>query len=140
MRNCLVAGNDVGIKDGRSDNVTLIGNTVANNREAQILFTGAPVGREIEEFDTKKKHFSKLLNYRMEKNVLTATGDDFLIEIAGHLQPASWEEARKTMTLIDNIYTAGLATPFDSRGKRMSYADWINAVNDKGGTFMQKKQ
>ena len=140
MRNCVVSGNREGIMDGRSDNVSLLNNRVHNNRDAEILFSGNPQGRDITEFDTGRKLFSQSLNWCMKGNrVETDSGRSCLFQVARHFAETEWQKISQSMTAQGNSYRAPAEAAFQRA--RHDHQPWRveQAVPlDRDSAFEQK--
>jgi len=125
MRDCTISGNRVGVMDGRSDNVTLVHNRIFNNRDAQVLFSGDPKGRDITEFDSKTKLYSKSRNWRIEGNTLeTDSRSAFLVLVARHISDVQWESIRQEIQVLKNTYVAPADAVFRVRDKSFTLEEW----------------
>jgi hypothetical protein len=140
FRNCSIHANRVGIMDGRSDNVTLIGNRVGENHEGQILVTGDPAGRKVVEFDSKKELFTRSLNWRVEGNqFFSASPAAFLYAVAPHISDAEWGVIVKQMKAARNTYTFPGKEAFQVRDVKLGLAEWQQRYAlDQDSTFVQK--
>jgi len=140
MRNCYIHGNRFGIMDGRSDNVTLIGNRVGDNREAQVLVTGDPAGRKFVEFDSKKARFTRSLNWRVEGNQFFSTSPlAFLYTVAPHISDAEWGVIARQMKAGQNTYIFPETAAFRVRDVNIGLPEWQQRYAlDQDSTFVKK--
>ena len=140
LHNCFIHGNRAGIMDGRSDNVTLNGNRIGENREAQILVTGDPAGRKFTEFDSKKDCFTRSLNWRVEGNqIFSNVPTAYLYQVAGHFPATEWPVIVAQMLAKHNTYTAPEEKAFQVRDANLSLAEWQQRYAlDQDSTFVHK--
>jgi len=126
--------------DGRSDNVTLIGNRIGDNREAQMLVSGDPAGRNFVEFDSKKAFFTRSLNWQLEGNqFFSASPTAFLYQVAGHIPETEWAVIVKQMKSARNTYTFPEKAAFRVRDLSLGLAEWQQRYAlDQDSTFVQK--
>ena len=139
IRNCAIHGNRVGIMDGRSDNVTLIGSRIGDNRDSQIQVTGDPSGRKIVDFETKKEFFTRTLNWRVEDNQFYSSSPTaFLYQVAGHIPDTEWAAIVKQMQATHNTCTAPVEAVFRVRDKSLKLAEWQDQFGlDRDSSFVK---
>jgi hypothetical protein len=124
-----------GILDGKADDVTLEGNRVFGNRDAQLLFSGEPGGRDFTTYDTGEELLIRSVNWTLGGNTLQGADDARVI--GNDLETEDWDLVRSTLHATDNTYLhPDDSRPFTVSGAVVDFDGWqADTGQDRDSTF-----
>ena len=133
-RNVVCDNGEYGIVDGKANGVTLRGNRIFGNAEAQILFSGERGGRSFTTFDTGKDITVRSSNWTLQRNIVGGAGDDRVV--GNHLDDGDWRVMRSSLRLSGNRWQqASDPQPFTLPGRVVPFGMWRSDTGEQDSTF-----
>lgn len=135
IRGSTICRNAVGVRDGRSDNVTLTGNRIFAN-DVQISFSGDSGGRPVTPWDGGETLMLRSRGWTITSNLIGARRDGDEL-IGNTLQAEDWSAIRADLRSDGNRwFSPRNPTPFRVPGSVHDFTGWQQeTAQDAASTF-----
>jgi hypothetical protein len=129
-------GNDIGLLNSDSENVTVGSNTLYNNGTSgwtgQLFVAGKPGGRTVTNWETGQTYLLQNRDLVLSSNLLVGTGSGQNV-FGTYIGGADWTAFNSTLTAGSNSYFDGSQpSPFQVTSHHYSFGDWQKLTGQDG--------